>query len=264
MFSDFHNDILTAVGGELTENYLKNNIITAVFRGKRDFNEAVKIATKARLLAFEDVGYEDLNVDKLISLKPIYVGLTWNGENRLGYGCDFQNGLKQEGKELIKKLNKHSIAVDCAHISEGGFKDIIDNAETVVDSHTCFNAVFKHKRNLHDWQLKEIVDRGGLVGVTCYSRFMTDVKQCKISDFIRQIDYFVQKFGADNLAVGTDFYGCENYAEDALSYEKLYRITRKELFKLGYDNGSIDKILCNNLLNFTEKIKRRHFCLDSF
>lgn len=264
MFSDFHNDILTAVGGELTEKYLKNNIITAVFRGKMNFGEAVGIAAKARLLAFEDVGYEDLNVDKLISLKPIYVGLTWNGENRLGYGCNFQDGLKQEGKEFIKKLNKQGIAVDCAHISEGGFKDIIDNAETVVDSHTCFNAVFKHKRNLHEWQLKELVLRGGLVGVTCYSRFMTDGKHCKIADFIRQIDYFVQKFGADNLAVGTDFYGCENYVEDVLSYEKLYRLTRKELFKLGYDSGSIDKILCNNLLNFTEKIKKRHFCLDSF
>lgn len=259
MFSDFHNDILTAVGGELTEKYLKNNIITAVFRGNRSFKEAIDIASKAKLLAFEDVGYEDLNVDKLISLKPIYVGLTWNGENRLGYGCNFIDGLKKEGMEFIKKLNGKRVAIDCAHISEGGFRDIIDNAEIVVDSHTCFNGVFKHKRNLHDWQLKEIVDRNGLVGVTCYSRFMTDVKQCKISDFIRQIDYFTQKYGADNLAVGTDFYGCENYVEDALSYDKLYGLTKFELEKIGYDDESIDKILCNNLLNFTEKIKRGHF-----
>ena len=259
MFSDFHNDILTAVGGELTEKYLKNNIITAVFRGKRDFKEAVKIAAKARLLAFEDVGYEDLDVDKLLSLSPIYVGLTWNGENRLGYGCNFSDGLKKEGKELIKKLNEKGIAVDCAHISEGGFRDIIDNAEIIADSHTCFNGVFKHKRNLHDWQLKEIVKRSGLVGVTCYSCFMTDGKHCKIADFIRQIDYFVQKFGANNLAVGTDFYGCENYVENNLSYDLLYGLTRSGLEKNGYDNKSIDKILCNNLLNFTEKIKRGHF-----
>ena len=259
MISDFHNDILTAVNGELPKKYLKNNIITAVFRGNRTFDEALQIASRARLPAFEDVGYDDLDEDKLISLNPIYVGLTWNGENRLGYGCNFSDGLKNEGKDLIKKLNKKGIAVDCAHISEGGFRDIIDNAETVVDSHTCFNGVFKHKRNLSDWQLKELVSRGSLIGVTCYTSFMTDGKRCKISDFIRQIDYFVQKFGANNLAVGTDFYGCENYVENTLSYDLLYGLTRSGLEKNGYDNKSIDKILCNNLLNFTEKIKRTHF-----
>ncbi len=259
MFSDFHNDILTAVNGELPKKYLKNNIITAVFKGNRTFDEAMQIASRSRLLAFEDVGYSDLDEDKLISSHPIYVGLTWNGENRLGYGCNFSDGLKNEGKQLIKKLNEKGIAVDCAHISEVGFRDIIDNAEIVVDSHTCFNGVFKHKRNLSDWQLKELVIRGGVVGVTCYTSFITDGKHCKIHDFIRQIDYFVQKFGADNLAIGTDFYGCENYVENALSYEKLYDLTKKELTKLGYDGKSIDKILCNNLLNFTEKIKRSHF-----
>lgn len=259
MFSDFHNDILTAVNGKLTEKYLKNNIITAIFRGSRSFDEAVGIAYKARFLAFEDVGYDDLDEDKLISLRPIYVGLTWNGENKLGYGCNFSYGLKKEGKDFIKKLNKNGIAVDCAHISEIGFCDIIDNAETVVDSHTCFNGVFKHKRNLHDWQLKKIVDRNGLVGVTCFRSFMTDGKRCKISDFIRQIDYFVQKFGADNIAVGTDFYGCEHYVGDVLSYDKLYGLTNSELKKIGYDDKSIDKILCNNLLNFTKKIKYGHF-----
>ena len=96
MFSDFHSDFLTACGGDLTETYYDNNIITAVFRGKRNFSEAYEISKKARLLAYEDAGYPDLDIDKLIVSAPLYVGLTWNGENRLGYGCDFAEGLKEE------------------------------------------------------------------------------------------------------------------------------------------------------------------------
>lgn len=262
MFSDFHSDVLTACGGDLTATYRDNNIITAVFRGKRSFSEALKISEKARLLAYEDAGYNDLDEDKLIASAPLYVGLTWNGENRFGYGCDSGTGLKKEGKEFIGRLNAAGIAVDCAHISKGGFKDIIELAETAVDSHTCFSAVHEHKRNLDDWQLKELVSRGGLVGVTCCGYFMTDEKHCKISDFIKQIDYFVQKFGADNLAVGTDFYGCDFIVEDILGYEELYGKTAIGLKKLGYPESAIDKLLSNNLRIFTEKRRNGRLVVD--
>ena len=262
MISDFHTDILTETTGELPQFYRDNNIITAVFRGNRSFSEAIKIAERGRLIAFEDVGYDDFDIDKLSAFNPIYVGLTWNGENRFGYGCDFAKGLKEEGKAFIKRLNAGGIAVDCAHISKGGFKDIIELADIVVDSHTCFSAVHKHKRNLDDWQLKELVSRGGLVGVTCCGYFMTDGKRCKISEFIRQIDYFVQKFGADNLAVGTDFYGCDFTVENILGYEELYGKTAVELKKLGYPKADVDKILSNNLHIFTEKKRNKRLSVD--
>lgn len=262
MFSDFHSDYLTACDAYLTATYYDNNIITAVFRGKRSFSEAFEISKRARLLAYEDVGYPDLDAEKLIDSAPLYVGLAWNGENRFGYGCDFADGLKEEGKEFIKRLNAGGVAVDCAHISKGGFKDIIELADTVVDSHTCFSAVCKHKRNLDDWQLKELVSRGGLVGVTCCGYFMTDGKLCKISDFIRQIDYFVQKFGADNLAVGTDFYGSDFTIENILGYEELYEKTAVELKKIGYTKADIDKILSNNLRIFTEKRRNERLPVD--
>ena len=152
--------------------------------------------------------------------------------------------------------------MDCAHISKGGFKDIIGLADTVVDSHTCFSAVHKHKRNLEEWQIKELVLRGGLIGVTCCGYFMTDGKHCKISDFIRQIDYFVQKFGADNLAVGTDYYGCDFTVGNILGYEDLYGKTAFELEKLGYLKADIDKILSNNLRIFTEKKRNLRLPVD--
>ena len=263
MISDFHTDILTETTGDLPQFYCDNNIITAVFRGKRAFAEAVKIAERGRLIAFEDVGYYDFDIDKLTAFNPIYVGITWNGENRFGFGCKYSEGLKPEGKRLIKLLNERNIAVDTAHISKGGFKDIIDNAKIVVNSHTCFSGVYEHKRNIDDYQIKEIVERGGVIGVTFVGYFMTGDKRCKISDLIRQIDYFCQKFGADNLAIGSDFYGTDFLPEGLEAYEGYGKVKEYLSVNLGYKNDDIDKILYKNLADFTKRIKRLNNAVDN-
>ena len=263
MISDFHTDILTETTGDLPQFYCDNNIITAVFRGKRAFAEAVKIAERGRLIAFEDVGYDDFDIEKLTAFNPIYVGITWNGENRFGFGCKYSEGLKPEGKRLIKLLNERNIAVDTAHISKGGFKDIIDNAKIVVNSHTCFSGVYEHKRNIDDYQIKEIVERGGVIGVTFVGYFMTGDKRCKISDLIRQIDYFCQKFGADNLAIGSDFYGTDFLPEGLEAYEGYGKVKEYLSVNLGYKNDDIDKILYKNLADFTKRIKRLNNAVDN-
>ena len=263
MISDFHTDILTETTGDLPQFYYDNNIITAVFRGERAFAEAVKIAERGRLIAFEDVGYDDFDIEKLTAFNPIYVGITWNGENRFGFGCKYSEGLKPEGKRLITLLNERNIAVDTAHISKGGFKDIIDNAKIVVNSHTCFSGVYEHKRNIDDYQIKEIVERGGVIGVTFVGYFMTGDKKCKISDLIRQIDYFCQKFGTDNLAIGSDFYGTDFLPEGFKNYEGYDKVKEYLSVNLGYKNDDIDKILYKNLADFTKRIKRLNNAVDN-
>ncbi len=250
--SDFHSDILTAKEfTRLPQFYYENNVITAVFKGKRTFKEAIGLAEKGRLIAFEDVGYDDFDFDALKLTNPQYVGLTWNGENRFGYGCDFDLGLKAEGIDLIEKLNKANIAVDTAHISTGGFKDIIEKAKRVVNSHTCFNGVYRHKRNLDDWQLDLLIKRNALVGVTFCGYFMTDEKVCKISDLTRQIDYFAQRYGIDNLCIGTDYFGCDFLPENLNNYSSFYYL-KDALEKLGYQDRDIQKLFYSNLNDFLE------------
>ena len=263
MISDFHTDILTETAGDLPQFYYDNNIITAVFRGERTFAEAVKIAERGRLIAFEDVGYDDFDIDKLAAFNPIYVGITWNGENRFGFGCDYSEGLKPEGKRLITLLNERNIAVDTAHISKGGFKDIVDNAKIVVNSHTCFSGVYENKRNINDYQIKKIVERGGVIGVTFVGYFMTGYKKCEISDLIRQIDYFCQNFGTDNLAIGSDFYGTDFLPEGLETYEGYDKLKEYLSVNLGYKNDDIDKILYKNLADFTKQIKRLNNAVDN-
>ena len=248
--ADFHSDVLTSPDGR-DKDFKENEVVKAIFRGDRTFQEVLPLAEKDELIAFEDVGYEDLDFDKIARFSPVYVGLTWNGENKFGYGCNFSDGLKKEGKSLIKFLNKSGIAVDTAHISKGGFKDIIENAETVVNSHTCFNGAYSHKRNLDDWQIELLIEKNAPIGVTLCGYFMSD-NTCRVADFIRQIDYFAERFGTDNLCIGTDFYGCDYFPEGINDYEDFSRIS-EELEKLGYKKEDIEKIFYGNLNSFLEK-----------
>ena len=251
--ADFHNDILTSEKfNGLPLDFGSNKVVTAIFRGNKSFDEAFNLTQYSSILAFEDVGYNDLDIDKLISVKPLYVGLTWNGENRFGYGCDYSFGLKRSGVELIKILNGYGVCIDTAHISKKGFIDIIDNAERVVNSHTLFNGVFKHKRNIDDWQIKLLIEKGGLIGITCCGYFMTNRKSCKITDFIDNIVYFYERYGADNLCVGTDFNGTDFLPCGLENYEG-FKTVAKELLQRGVLNVDVEKFLYKNLDEFCKK-----------
>ncbi len=251
MIADFHNDILTAkVITKLPKFYKDNKIVTAIYRSNLSFSRALEISKRGRIIAFEDVGYEDLDLDLLVNVAPVYVGITWNGENRFGYGCDYPYGLKKEGLELIQKLNRAKIAVDTAHLSKGGFIDAVEKADNVINSHVCFNGVFRHKRNLDDWQIKLLVERGGLIGITACGYFMTNEKLCKIDDYIDNIIYFYEKYGADNICMGTDFYGTDfipqNFGEDYSGIDRL----KDKLLEKGMVNIDVEKFLYENLSKF--------------
>ncbi|MBQ7373092.1 MAG: membrane dipeptidase [Clostridia bacterium] len=252
--ADFHNDILTSNKfNSLPIDCLENKVVTALFKGDKSFLEILSLTDKSEYIAFEDVGYLDFNFDMLATKNPVYVGITWNGENQFGYGCDYNFGLKRKGVELIKLLNERNIAVDTAHISKKGFVDIIDNAKKVVNSHTCFNGVFRHKRNLDDWQIKLLLERGGLVGLTCCGYFMTNRKTCKISYFIENILYFYERYGADNLCLGTDFFGTD-FLVDGLTSYKDFKSLKPLLLKKGMSETDVEKILCKNLTKFLANI----------
>lgn len=256
LVADFHNDILTSLNGVVAPYGDNPKVVTALFRGKKSLKEIRKIAdkSKSRYIAFEDVGYSDFDYDAVVGYNPVYVGLTWNGENRFGYGCDYKYGLKNEGINLVKRLSLQGIAVDTAHLSKGGFIDVAENAEKIVNSHTCFSRVYEHKRNIEDWQIKILVEKNALIGVTLCGYFSTSGKTLKISDFVKQIDYFCQKFPIDNLCLGTDFYGCDFFPDGIVEDYSSLSVLADELTARGYLKTDVEKIFYKNLSTFLDNI----------
>jgi len=164
--------------------------------------------------------------------------------------------IKEKGKKMVKKLNQYHICVDCAHISRNGFYDLADLAENLICSHTAFDAVRKHKRNITDEQIKIIIEKGGIIGLCLYNDFLTEKQIGEVDCIIRQIDYFVNKFGYKSLCFGSDFYGAKNFAGGINNYNKFSKIVEK-LRKIGYNKNVIKDICFNNLNLFLEKVDAR-------
>ena len=64
---------------------------------------------------------------------------------------------------------------------------------------------FDHPRNKSDAQLREIVDRGGFVGVAIYPPFMKTGKDTGLDDCVDLFEYMLAICGEGNIGIGTDF-----------------------------------------------------------
>lgn len=260
-FCDLHNDVV--ISEKKWEKYAEINekkgniIVYALFyNGKNEKTIYTAIPKlKNRLYSFENIGYknqEDIKNFVLLN-SPIYASLTWNDENYLSCGCDDNDGdIKKEGLKIIELLNKAKIVLDTAHLSRRAFFSAIEKAGCVINSHTCFQSVYRHKRNVTDEQIEAIIQKKGIIGLCLYSYFINGKKNSTAEDVVRHVDYFVQKYSHENLAIGTDFFGAQDFAENIKDYESLYKIVEK-LQKLGYNDKIIKDIFYNNFLKFINR-----------
>lgn len=160
-------------------------------------------------------------VDEFSSDGVRMVSLTWNHENSVGFpnSADPEKmalGLKEFGIQCIERMDELGIAADVSHLSEGGFWDVVKyGKKPFVASHSCARALCDHPRNLTDAQLKAIADRGGVVGVNFFARFLkkSDENHTDNADIVRHLDYIRNVAGIESLALGSDFDGIDSTLE---------------------------------------------------
>lgn len=260
MIVDFHNDFLTNGNNDLKAlSERVTGAVCAVFRGNRFFDEISRIVknflenrNNNLYLGLEDIGYaNELNIEQICGWHPVCASLTWNEQNLLAGGCAGMGGLTSLGKYIVEKLVQNDVYIDCAHLNKESFCDLLDTDAIIVNSHTCLNSVFKHQRNIDDWQIEKIIERKGLVGITLVASFLGK-GMVTAENVFSQVDYFVQNFDSDHVCFGTDFYGALKYPKGITCYEEL-----NQLFFLfdrhGYDKETIQKIFTKNLQNLLAK-----------
>ena len=108
--------------------------------------------------------------------------------------------------------------------------------------------MYKHKRNISSETIKEIIIRNGIIGLTLVGYFLCE-KTATIDSVIKHIEYFLQKFGDDNLCIGTDFNGTDYLPINLSTYKDLKNLKNK-LLKLGYGFKTIDKIFNKNATKY--------------
>ncbi len=143
----------------------------------------------------------------LTQITPLYISLTWNGENRFGGGCGSNSGLKKDGEELLRFLSGRGIAIDFSHTSDRLARETLNFIDKhhldlrVMASHSNFRALQDQLRNLPDDVAKEIISRNGVIGLVFIKGFLKEPRQ-----LYDMIAYGHQLGGTKNLGFGADFF----------------------------------------------------------
>lgn len=260
MLFDLHNDFPTRFfNADYCRYVTHNNTVTAAiwtseFTG--DAESSVNYITERLTaighmpIAIEDIGFlADNEKFKYFDFsRYLYCSLTWNYNTAFAGGALDDGRLTELGKTVIRIIEDSGCYIDLAHLNKKSFYDVLDCATNVLCSHTGFNG---HQRSLDGRQIKALIARKAVIGL-CTVRSFTDAHS--VEQFANVIDAFVQKYGCDCLALGTDFNGSDDIPDDINDYEKLLKV-RDILYSRGYDSQSVNKIFFDNA-NILYKMER--------
>ena len=133
--------------------------------------------------------------------------LTYNTQNLVGSGCweTHDGGLSDFGKDVVFEMNRLGMIIDLSHVGPKTSSDTIKVSISPVTYTHCCPTLKKHPRNKTDKQLKEIANKGGMIGFASYTPFLPKGSESNIDDCINAMDYLINIVGEDQVGIGTDW-----------------------------------------------------------
>lgn len=203
------------------------------------------------------------NFDRFYDAGLRSLGLAWSRPNAFASGVPFRYpsspdvgpGLTGRGRELVHRCNERGVVVDCAHLTEQGFRDVYDTStDPVVVSHTAAHELCPSSRNLTDEQLDAVADSDGLVGLT-FSKSDLDpaggsADPVQMDVLVRHVDHLVDRMGVDHVAIGSDFDGATipDCIGDGAGLPGLFEALRDA----GYSESDLERIAHGNWMRICE------------
>jgi membrane dipeptidase len=188
------------------------------------------------------------------------------GPGRYAFGTDSSAPLSHEGKALIKKMDELGIILDTTHLCDLAFWDALEIYKGPVwASHNNCRALVDHNRQFSDKMIKELIDRGAVIGAVMdawmlspnWERGKSSPKERNVSleTVIDHMDHICQLAGnANHIGIGSDLdgaFGKEQSPHDLNTIADLQKIP-KILANRGYSDLDIEKVMHGNWLRFLE------------
>lgn len=249
---------------------LNKDLILPAFTSQ-DIEENIKNNKMTALLTIEEGGVCLGNIEFLRNFYRLGVRmmtLTWNFKNEIAspnidyfkitpemkkedikFIANTVDGLTDFGIEVVKEMNRLGMVIDCSHLGDKGFYDVIKYSEKpIVCSHSCARSVCNHLRNLTDDMLYKLKDNGGVVGINYCPSFVREGEELvTIKDIVKHIIYIRDLIGIDYIGFGSDFDGISN-ARLELKDASMMTLVIDELRLNGFSEEDIDKISYKNVL----------------
>lgn len=142
------------------------------------------------------------------------VGLTWSTGTRYAGGNACTSGLTEAGRELVAALDEAGIVHDASHCSDAALDDLLDCASgTIIASHSNSRSILGNdnvywQRFLSDDHAKEILQRGGVIGLVLFSKHLVKEGRAAIQDCVRHVEHYCELAGnRHQVALGSDYDG---------------------------------------------------------
>ncbi|WP_054949811.1 dipeptidase [Numidum massiliense] len=216
-----------------------------------------KIAALLHLEGADALEGELYNLRTVARLGVRSIGLTWNWANEVADGVEEARGggLTRFGRQFVREMARLSVLLDVAHLSERGFWDVLELGEplAVYTSHGNARRMCSHPRNLDDAQIKAIIARGGVIGLTFVPWFVDD--RCTENDnraqattLLKHIDHICSLGGEHHVAFGSDFDGFTPKMDNLIDASDSAYL--REMLLKHYSEAQVKRFMSDNWLRF--------------
>ncbi len=213
-----------------------------------DLNTAREQGKSAAFLAIEDISLMGSRAGRCKELGFSFAMLTWNYENEYACGAlaDQSKGLTDAGRELVGELVRNGVVLDVSHLSDQGIDDLLEvSGEPVIASHSNVRSCSDHPRNLLDCHIREIIARGGVIGMNFYRPFVGD-GNAHLTQWLRHIDHVLALGGERSVALGGDFDGCGGEFMDGIRGVQSVRWLWQKMRQAGFAEKLLERIFFEN------------------
>ncbi|QWG29242.1 membrane dipeptidase [Bacillus mycoides] len=238
MIDIFHNEILSLPGMKFIQT--KNDINML----KQD-----EIGALLTIEGCEAIGKEAMKLRLFYRLGVRSFGLTWNYANLLADGALEARGagLTTFGRQVVQELNTLHLWTDVSHLNERSFWDVIEIAENPIASHSNCYQLCGHPRNLTDEQIRALIKKNSIIGITFVPQFLTNERQANIADILRHVEYICSLGGEKNIGFGSDFDGILETVVGVEAYRDYENIINQLCKK--YSESTVERFLYENFID---------------
>jgi membrane dipeptidase len=192
------------------------------------------------------------------------IGPAHYGVSPYAHGTGTEGGLLEQGRPLLREMERVGMILDVTHLSDQGFDEALDayGGPVLASHHNC-RALVPDQRQLTDEQIKRLVARGAVIGaaldawmlVPGWVRGQTRPEGVgvKLETMVDHIDRVCQLAGnSRHAAVGTDLDGGFGREQSPLDLDTIADLQKLPdlLRRRGYDEDAITGILHGNWLRF--------------
>lgn len=192
------------------------------------------------------------------------IGLSHFGPGRYAPGTKMEGPVTPLGIELLKEMGKLNLILDVTHLTDQGFAQAMSIYQGPVwASHHNVRKIVPNQRQLADEQIKQLLNRGAVIGgmLDCWAmdiRFIDTISDpwqldIRLEQLVDHWDHICQIAGnSQHIAIGSDLDGIFGTEQSPWDMNSIADIQKYQniLSNRGYKQEDIDNIFHGNWLRF--------------